>query len=532
MLKRSQKSGEMASCSHVQLDAVLEEVVESVFAGHSFYNHPHARPQALDNPNPGSFGASGLSEQLDPPSSPVTVVFDIQWATKWKFRTQSGAWRRILMNVFGNALKYTSSGFIYVGLKISPKSRHGINESSDTKDSGDHTREFQVVLTVRDTGKGISMEYLRKGLFTPFTQENPLAPGSGLGLSIVRQAVSSLGGSIEVSSAKDDGTELSIKTTLSDFPVPAISNNPSSDSVFNSLRNFAQGKSIGFLGFGSPPASEMDATLYTSLQRLCKDWFNLTVNPVTSLQGEHIPCDFYLVVQTHLDNPDVQGGQLLNLDRHLIGKENCISPVIVICQSPEAAHSMFVAAKQRSKKSIFEFISQPCGPRKLAQALDLCIRRRQDQRFGDGSTNEPTHGVESRESSHLTLDLGVRDPPNERMRINKRPTTETMGSSDNESFLHSHKTRSQEASLGAAEAPPSESIEAKESESTGPSVLLVEDNDLNLQLLVAYVKREGWCYMTAKNGLEALETYKMYPGRFAAVLTGKLLSPGNSQTYD
>lgn len=217
MLKRNPKSGEMASCSHVQLDVVLEEVVESLFAGHSFYNHPHARPQALDNPTPGSSGASRLSEQLDPPSSPVTVVFDIQWATEWKFRIQSGAWRRILMNVFGNALKYTSSGFIYVGLKISPKSRSEINDSSDMKASGDHAREFQVVLTVKDTGKGISMEYLRNGLFTPFTQENALTPGSGLGLSIVRQAVGSLGGSIEVSSVKDDGTELSIQITLSKF---------------------------------------------------------------------------------------------------------------------------------------------------------------------------------------------------------------------------------------------------------------------------------------------------------------------------
>lgn len=108
-----------------------------------------------------------------------------------------------------------------------------------------------------------------------------------------------------------------------------------------------------------------------------------------------------------------------------------------------------------------------------------------------------------------------------------------MQSPDNESHLHSHKDKSRESSpLGAAEAPPSESIRAKESESTGPSVLLVEDNDLNLQLLVAYVKREGWRYMTARNGLEALEAYQMYPGRFAVVLAGKLLSPGNSQTYD
>lgn len=149
----------------------------------------------------------------------------------------------------------------------------------------------------------------------------------------------------------------------------------------------------------------MNNTLYTSLQRLCQDWFNLTVNSVTPLQGEHIPCDFYLVVQTHLDNPDIQGRQLLNLDRHLVGKESCTSPMVAICQSPEAAHGMFVAAKQRSKTSIFEFISQPCGPRKLAQALDLCVKRRQDQRSGDGSANELTHWVELNCKNLLTCHL-------------------------------------------------------------------------------------------------------------------------------
>ena len=34
-------------------------------------------------------------------------------------------------------------------------------------------------LIVRDTGKGISSQYLRTRLFTPFAQENSLQPGTG-----------------------------------------------------------------------------------------------------------------------------------------------------------------------------------------------------------------------------------------------------------------------------------------------------------------------------------------------------------------
>ena len=43
-------------------------------------------------------------------------------------------------------------------------------------------------------------------------------------------------------------------------------------------------------------------------------------------------------------------------------------------------------------------------------------------------------------------------------------------------------------------------------------VLLVDDNRVNLQLLVTYIKRSGHAFVTASNGLEALEAYKSQCG--------------------
>ncbi|THC87922.1 hypothetical protein EYZ11_012635 [Aspergillus tanneri] len=77
-----------------------------------------------------------------------------------------------LDNVFGNALKYTRSGFIYLGMKLSRSPKR--------------------------YGKGISPRFLHKDLFKPFAQEEPFSPGSGLGLGIVREAVGCLGGTIEL----------------------------------------------------------------------------------------------------------------------------------------------------------------------------------------------------------------------------------------------------------------------------------------------------------------------------------------------
>ena len=49
-------------------------------------------------------------------------------------------------------------------------------ESDPVVDTG-YGRALELV--VRDTGKGISGHYLRTRLFTPFAQENTLAPGVG-----------------------------------------------------------------------------------------------------------------------------------------------------------------------------------------------------------------------------------------------------------------------------------------------------------------------------------------------------------------
>ena len=51
-------------------------------------------------------------------------------------------------------------------------------------------------------------------------------------------------------------------------------------------------------------------------------------------------------------------------------------------------------------------------------------------------------------------------------------------------------------------------------------MLLVDDNNLNLQLLVAFTKKGGYDYRTGMNGIEAVETYKAQPGLFGAVVIG------------
>jgi signal transduction histidine kinase len=89
------------------------------------------------------------------------------------------------MNVFGNALKYSPSGYIYIGLKSSSSSSSSIAKKSPSEQK----QGFDVIITVKDTGKGIGPKFLQSDLFSPFKQEDPFVSSSGLGLSIVRHDV-------------------------------------------------------------------------------------------------------------------------------------------------------------------------------------------------------------------------------------------------------------------------------------------------------------------------------------------------------
>lgn len=108
-------------------------------------------------------------------------------------RGDPGRLRQILVNLIGNAIKFTSSGEISVEVKL-------IEETSD---------DIVLSFIIRDTGIGISEEYM-SSLFSPFTQAHKTSAGkyggTGLGLSISKQLVEMMGGSISVESTIGEGS--------------------------------------------------------------------------------------------------------------------------------------------------------------------------------------------------------------------------------------------------------------------------------------------------------------------------------------
>ncbi len=74
-------------------------------------------------------------------------------------------------------------------------------------------RDGCVIVEVEDNGEGIEPELLDR-IFEPFFTTKPRGVGTGLGLSIARKIVTRHGGTIEVSSQKDQGTTFRISLPL------------------------------------------------------------------------------------------------------------------------------------------------------------------------------------------------------------------------------------------------------------------------------------------------------------------------------
>ena len=103
--------------------------------------------------------------------------------------------RQVLLNLVGNAIKFTERGGVSIAFDRDPDAHDGL------------------VASVADTGPGLSESALRR-LFARYEQAGPSRGGTGLGLAISKRIAERMGGRVEVESVPGRGTTFRVALPL------------------------------------------------------------------------------------------------------------------------------------------------------------------------------------------------------------------------------------------------------------------------------------------------------------------------------
>ncbi|MBK7907955.1 MAG: response regulator [Gemmatimonadetes bacterium] len=127
---------------------------------------------------------------LRPRAEAAGIGFSIMWRTQLpgRLRTDATRLRQILLNIAGNAIKFTRSGGVSVSVAM---------ESAASPADGAHG----LVINVTDSGPGMTAAQAEK-VFEPFVQADSsvtrLHGGTGLGLAISRRLARLMGGDVTI----------------------------------------------------------------------------------------------------------------------------------------------------------------------------------------------------------------------------------------------------------------------------------------------------------------------------------------------
>ncbi|KAF1845167.1 uncharacterized protein K460DRAFT_104416 [Cucurbitaria berberidis CBS 394.84] len=448
----------MTLINDVDMSVLTEDVVESVFAGYT-YAKTSAQTYEL------------YASKSDKP--PISVILDINRSDNYIFRTQPGAWRRVIMNLFGNALKYTPSGYVKVKLEVKRK----------PPAAADDCCEFRF--TVTDSGIGMSEDYVNNRLFHSFAQENPLSQGTGLGLSIVKQIVESLGGEVEVRSVKGRGTKFTVNCPLKESSMsPSFCAIPEQDKEKHLLEvsKLTKDMKIRFAGFDEEEEHFVESLKnktasklsLKAIDSLCTEWFGM------EKCTDGTEPDIVIATEAWAKKLRAQHSQ----DPGMISA----APVIVVCQGAASAQSTTAITVPGI---IFECIGQPVGPHKMTKALNSCLDRHANRLLEQSTETDTTVSMSELDLQDNTLpahrtDMFTHIPEALRPHltsVSSAPEIRPVGSSPIKKSIYSKPSRSL-------------------------NCLCVDDNPINLRLLRTFIDKLGHQHVLAPNGLEALDHYK------------------------
>jgi signal transduction histidine kinase/CheY-like chemotaxis protein len=249
--------------------------------------------------------------------------------------------RQVLINLLSNAIKYNHpTGTVTVAV--------------------DHRPDGWLRIRVIDTGRGIPPESLGK-LFTPFERLDAAQAGfegTGLGLALSRNLISSMGGTLDVQSLPGQGSTFWIDLPSID-PAKAATN-PDQDADLLTLRGYPAPKRVLYV--------EDMVENVRLVEGILAHRPSITLIPAMlagvalDLAREHPPD--LILLDLHL--PDMPGERLLELIRAEQPTQDV--PVVVLSADATQHH-----IDQLNSVGVAAYLTKPIGVRDLLSTLDRLL---------------------------------------------------------------------------------------------------------------------------------------------------------------
>ncbi|THY82312.1 hypothetical protein D6C95_08803 [Aureobasidium pullulans] len=338
---------------------LVQDTVEGVSFGHSMqkaaymknlatplsdHNEHHLDPAMLLDETVGKTGSTHSHN-----TGGVAIFLCMDSSEAWFSMICAGAWKRLVMNLFGNSLKFCSAGHVEVTLKMIP--------------DPENPQKRMAHLMVLDTGIGMGEEFSKHGIYQPFVQENPLVDGTGIGLHIVKRIVDDMQGTIQVQSTLGSGTRFDVTIPIVESKTPHAET-PLDGGQILDPPGILRDRTICLLSPTQDSNGHADRRrtplVHSYVRRIAEEWYHMRV--IDADMSAEVEADVYVAEASDFVTHARTNGQLSRVD----SRQHRTILVGTPSQLAQVGHEF--------SGNVVE-LSYPLGPRALVRALYAAFKR-------------------------------------------------------------------------------------------------------------------------------------------------------------
>lgn len=280
---------------------------------------------------------------------------------------------QILLNLIGNAVKFTNKGSVHVTLKK-------LNETNDVS---------EIYFEVRDTGIGIVSNKINT-VFGAFSQAKSdtsrIYGGTGLGLTIVKKLVGLLNGSIKVESIFGEGSVFKITLPLKNDLANVNTNEVEPEFILN------EPLELSILLVEDNKTNQLLAKTRLERWKCTVDIANNGIEGVKKVQKK-----MYDLILMDIQMPVMDGYEASKIIKNDISKKAAQIPIIAM-----TAYATNADISRAKSSGMDDYIFKPFKPRELYHILEKYGKPSKERNLRDAN-DKNNNSETSLEKKHIDL---------------------------------------------------------------------------------------------------------------------------------